>query len=182
MVFFLAEAQLSTSGIDIVTFFASNGGADTGLKKSAAEEVDRFFGGALVGQAFDLVIGDEVNLGEKAAGVLGEESRLLGGVIDAGEKDVFEKDLFFARTDKDVAGLEEAIEGETFVDGHNLIADSVAGGVEGEGEAELKWVVGEFLDLGGEAAGGDGDMACAHTDVGGGDEEIEGGEEMGEVG
>ena len=53
--------------------------------------------------------------------------------------------------------------------------------MEGKGEAEGERVVGEFFDLGGEAAGGDGDVACAHTDVGGGDEEIEGGEEVGEI-
>ena len=54
--------------------------------------------------------------------------------------------------------------------------------MEGKGEAEGERVVGEFFNLGGEAAGGDGDVACAHTDVGGGDEEIEGGEEVGEIG
>ncbi len=43
-------------------------------------------------------------------------------------------------------------------------------------------MVSEFFDLGGEAAGGDGDMAGTHADVGGGDEEIEGLEEIGEIG
>ena len=43
-------------------------------------------------------------------------------------------------------------------------------------------MVSEFFDLGSETTGGDGDMAGAHTDVGGGDEEIEGREEIGEIG
>ena len=63
-----------------------------------------------------------------------------------------------------------------------MIADLIAGGVEGEGESEGEGVVSELFDLGGETAGGDGDMAGAHTDVGGGDEEIESREEIGEIG
>ena len=43
-------------------------------------------------------------------------------------------------------------------------------------------MVSEFFDLGGETAGGNGDMAGAHADVGWGDEEIEGREEIGEIG
>ena len=43
-------------------------------------------------------------------------------------------------------------------------------------------MVSELFDLGGETAGGDGDMPGTHADVGGGDEEIEGSEEIGQIG
>ena len=41
-----------------MSLFAADRGTDTGFKKSAAEKVDRFFGGTFVGEAFDFVVGD----------------------------------------------------------------------------------------------------------------------------
>ena len=88
---------------------------------------------------------------------------MLWGVVDSGEKNVFKENLFFFGADKNVTGFEESVEGETFIDRHNLIADGVAGGVKGECEAKLEWMIGELLDLGGEATGGDGDVTGSHT-------------------
>ena len=173
---------MAASGVDIVAFFAADGCANSGGEKGSAEEVDGVFGGSFVGEAFDFVVGDEVDLGVESFGVLGEEAGLFGAIVDACEEDVFEKDKFFTSSDKGIAGSEETFHGITFIDGHDLIADLIAGGVEGEGEAERKGVVSEFFDLGGETAGGDGDMAGAHADVGGGDEKIEGREKIGEIG
>lgn len=173
---------MAASGVDIVAFFAADGCANSGGEEGSAEEVDGVFGGSFVGEPFDFVVGDEVDLGLESFGVLGEEAGLIGTIVDACEENVFEEDQFFTSSDKGIAGSEEAFHGVAFIDGHDLIADLIAGGVEGEGEAERKGVVSEFFDLGGETAGGDGDMAGAHADVGGGDEEIEGGEKIGEIG
>ena len=41
-----------------MTLFAADRGTDTGFKKGATEEVDRFLGGTLVGEAFDFVVGN----------------------------------------------------------------------------------------------------------------------------
>ncbi len=60
---------------------------------------------------------------------------MLWGVVDSGEKNVFKENLFLFGTDKNVTGLEESVEGITFVDGHDLIADGVASGMKGEREA-----------------------------------------------
>ena len=173
---------MAASGVDIVAFFAADGCTNTSGEKGPAEEVDGVFGGAFVGKSFDFVVGDEVDLGLESFGVLGKEAGLIGAIVDACEENVFEEDQFFTSSDKGIAGSEETFHGITFIDGHDLIADLIAGGVEGEGEAEGEGVVSEFFDLGGEAAGGDGDMAGTHTDVGGGDEEIEGSEEIREIG
>ena len=43
-------------------------------------------------------------------------------------------------------------------------------------------MVSELLDLGCKSAGGDGDVAGSHAEVGGGDEKIEGWQEIGQVG
>jgi hypothetical protein len=176
------ESELAASGVDIVAFFAADGCANSGGEESPAEEVDGVFGGSFVGESFDFVVGDKVDLGVESFGVLGEEAGLFGAIVDACEENVFEEDQFFTSSDKDIASSEEAFHGVAFIDGHDLIADLIAGGVEGEGESEGEGVVSELFDLGGETAGGDGDMAGAHTDVGGGDEEIEGREEIGEIG
>ena len=161
---------MAASGVDIVAFFAADGCANSGGKKGSAEKVDGVFGGSFVGESFDFVVGDEVDLGLESLGVLSEEAGLVGAIVDACKEDVFEKDQFFTSSDKDIAGSEEAFHGVAFIDGHDLIADLIAGGVEGEGESEGEGVVSELFDLGGETAGGDGDMAGAHADVGGGDE------------
>ena len=176
------QSELAASGVDIVTFFAADGCANSGGEKGSTEEVDGVFGGSFVGEAFDFVVGDKVDLGVESFGVLGEEASLIGTIVDAREENIFKEDKFFTGSDKNVAGGEETFHGITFIYGHDLIADFIAGGVEGEGEAEGKGVVSELFDLGGETAGGDGDMAGTHADVGGRDEEIEGSEEIREIG
>jgi hypothetical protein len=115
-----------------VSLFATDRGTDTGFKKGATKEVDRFFGGALVGKAFDFVVGNEVHLGKKAAGVLGKEGGLFRRIVDSCQEDIFEEDLFLFGTDKNVTGFEEPVEGITFVNRHNFIPDGVAGCVKGE--------------------------------------------------
>jgi len=173
---------LAASGVDIMAFFAADGCTNTSGEEGSAEKVDSVFGGSFVGKSFDFVVGDEVDLGVESFGVLGEEAGLIGTIVDTCEENVFKEDQFFTSSDKGIAGSEETFHGITFIDGHDLIADLIAGGVEGESETEGEGVVREFFDLRGEAAGGDGDMAGAHADVGGGDEEIEGGEKIGEIG
>ena len=130
-----------------MTLFAADRGTDTGFKKSAAEEVDRFFRGTFVGKAFDFVVGNEVHLSKKAAGMLGKEGGLFRRIVDSCKEDIFEEDLFLFSTDKNVTGFEESVEGVTFINRHNFVADSVAGGMEREGETKLERVVGELLDL-----------------------------------
>lgn len=164
-----------------MAFFAANGRADPCFEEGATEEVDGLLGRAFVGKTFDFVVGDEVYFGEKTAGVLGEEGGLFRGIIDSREENILKEDLFLFGTDKDVTGLEKAVEGEPFIDGHDFVSDGVAGGMKREGEAELEWVISQLLDLGGESAGGDGDVASPHAEVGGGDEEIESGQKVGEV-
>ena len=88
---------------------------------------------------------------------------MLWGVVDSSEKNVFKENLFLFGADKNVTGFEESVEGVTFVNRHNLVADSVAGGMEREGEAKLERMVCELLDLGGKTTGGDGDVTGSHT-------------------
>ena len=60
-----------------MSLFAADRGTDTGFKKGATEEVDRFFGGAFVGKAFDFVVGNEVHLGKKGGGRVGQGGWLV---------------------------------------------------------------------------------------------------------
>ena len=130
-----------------MSLFAADRGTDTGFKKGATEKVDRFFGGTFVGEAFDFVVGNEVHLCEKTAGVLGKEGGLFRRIVDSCQENIFKEDLFLFGTDKNVTGFEESVEWVPFVNRHDFVADSVAGGMEREGETKLERVVGELLDL-----------------------------------
>ena len=83
---------MAASGVDIVAFFAADGCANSGGEEGPAEEVDGVFGGSFVGESFDLVVGDEVDLGVESFGVLGEEAGLFWAIVDACEENVFEED------------------------------------------------------------------------------------------
>ena len=78
---------------------------------------------------------------------MGKEGGLFRRIVDSCQENIFKEDLFLFGTDKNVTGFEESVEGVPFVNRHNLIADSVAGGMKGEGETKLEGVVGELLDL-----------------------------------
>ena len=97
---------------------------------------------------------------------MGKEGGLFRGIINSCQEDIFEEDLFLFGTDENVTGIEKSIEWESFIDRHNLVADSIAGGMEREGETKLERVVGELLDLGGKSAGGDSDVTGSHPKVG----------------
>ncbi len=79
------ESELAASGVDIVAFFAADGCANSGGEESSAEEMDGIFGGSFVGESFDFVVGDEVDLGVESFGVLSEEAGLIGSVVDSSE-------------------------------------------------------------------------------------------------
>lgn len=75
-----------------MAFFAADGSSNSGSEESAAEEMNGVFSGSFVGEAFDFIVGDEVDLGLEAFGVLREEAGLLGAIVDPSEENVFEED------------------------------------------------------------------------------------------
>ena len=50
------------------------------------------FSGPFVGEALDFIVGDEVDLGMEAFGVLREEAGLFGAIVDPGEENIFKED------------------------------------------------------------------------------------------
>lgn len=75
-----------------MAFFASDGRPNSRSEEGAAKEMNGVFARPFVGQAFDFIVGDEVDLGMEAFGVLREKTGLLGAIIDPGEENVFEED------------------------------------------------------------------------------------------
>ena len=47
-----------------MAFFAADGGSNSGSEEGAAEEMNGVFSGPFVGEAFDFIVGDEVDLGQ----------------------------------------------------------------------------------------------------------------------
>ena len=81
----VSQTQLSASGIDIVTFLAADGGPDAVVKQGLAKETNSRFRRPFVGKAFHLVVGNQVDLGVEASGVLGQKfgrkKSAIGGVV-----------------------------------------------------------------------------------------------------
>jgi hypothetical protein len=161
----MPRSKLTAGGGDVVAFFAAQGGGDAGIREHFQEGFLLSFFRAFPGQAFDGVVGDEIDFGFDTAGAFHQRSRLLQAVIDAGDENVFEGEALFVMLLPIRQGFEELIERVFLVYRHDLVSHLIAGTVKGDREADLQGDVGEFFDLRGEAAGGDGHAACADTDA-----------------
>lgn len=140
------------------------------------------FGGAHPGKAFDGVVGDEVDFGADCFGAFGEDAGLFEVVVDVLDEDILEGEVLLLTRVPVAKGFEEFVYAPALVDGHDLGADFVGGSVEGDGEPDLAWVVGEFFDLRNEAGGGDGEVAGTDVKAFGGGDEFDCFEQIGEVG
>lgn len=142
-----------------MAFFHAEGGTDACIHEGMEKALLSGKGRASVGEAFDGIIGDEVDGAPDTAQEAGEGIGLFLGTGDTIEEDVFEGDhpsgigLVFA------AGPHELGDRVALIDRHDPISDLVGGCVEGDGEAHLARVADELEDTGDEAAGGDGDLA-----------------------
>jgi len=179
---FLFEAELAAGGIDVVAFFEAEGGGDAGVFEDIAKGAAAGVRGADPVETLDGVVGDEVDFGVEAAGVAGEDGGLFEVVVDAVDEDVFEGELLVFTGVPVVERVKEFGDGPPFVDWHDLLADVVGGAVEGDGEANLLGVLGELADLWDEAGGGECEVACAEVEGFGAGDELDGGEEVFEVG
>ena len=165
-----------------MALFAAEGGGDFAGFEGFQELFLGVFGGAFPGKAFDCVVGDQIYFGVEFTGEGGKGFDLVEGIVHTGDEDIFEGNhpslfllVIFARGG-------EVLEGEFFVNRHDLAADFIRRAMEGNGEAELEGFVGEFADLRDEAAGGNGDFACSDVATPGGVEDGEGLEEAVVVG
>ena len=133
-------------------------------------------------EAFDGVVGDKIDFGADAGGSFGEDGGVLRVGIDAIDEDVFEGDLLVLLGVPDAEGVEEFGDGILLVHRHDLFAGFIVRAVEGDGEADLLGEIGEFLYLGDESGGGDGDAAGADVEAPVGGDHIDRLAEIGEVG
>jgi hypothetical protein len=175
---FGSQAELAAGGFDVVTFFAAERGGDALLLEGVQERFLSGFGGALPGEAVDVVIGDEIDFGVQAAGEAGEWGGVGGVIVDAGDEDVFEGEHASFSALIGFAGGGEFREGILAIDGHDPAANVVRGAMEGDGQTELFGFSGQSPDLRGEAAGGDGDLAGADGAAPRGIEDAERDEEL----
>ncbi len=107
---------------------------------------------------------DDIDDAGESAHEFGEGFRLLRGVVDLINEQVFEGDFASGGAVVVAHGLDDFGDGPAVVDGHEAAADFVEGAVEAEGEVDGESFFGEALDLGDKADGGDGDVAEAEAD------------------
>ena len=137
---------------------------------------------ALPLEAFDSIVGDEVDLCFQTFGPLGEQVGLFEGIVDSFDEDVFEGELLLLAGGPVVERVEEIGEGPLIVHRHDPAPHFIGSAVEGDREADLLGVLGEFLDLWCQTGGGDGEAAGADVEAPGRGDGLDGGEEVGEVG
>ena len=70
----------------------------------------------------------------------GERRGLLVAVVDAGQHQILDEDLAAAGAVPGAAGLEHLDQRIALVDRHQLRAQGILGGVQGEGEAD-RWAI-----------------------------------------
>ena len=74
---FLLESQLAAGCVDIVAFFEAQGGLNAGVFEDVAKCAALLVVGAFPLEAFDRVVGDQVDLCVEAARDAGEDGGLL---------------------------------------------------------------------------------------------------------
>ena len=77
----MAEAELAAGGVNVVAFFAADGGLDFAGFEDVEKNVLSGLRRAHPREAFDGVVGDEVDLGAKTFRVVGEGMCLGVGVV-----------------------------------------------------------------------------------------------------
>ncbi len=175
---FRLEAELAAGGVDVVAFFAADRDGDVPVAEDGEEFVLAENARAFPGEAFDGVVGDEVDVGVEVGGDFGEGFGLFERVVDVLDQDELEGEHAAVALGEEFDGGEKFFERPAFVDRHDLLADFVGGAVEADGEAELDVFLGEAFDGGNYAGGGDGDAAGAEMERPFGVYDFEGGEEV----
>ena len=90
---------------------------------------------------------------------LGQQPGVLGLVVDAAHQRVFDADAPLGRQEVVVRGVEHLCSVEPFVHRHQLVAQLVARGVQGDGEPDGDALLGESADAGHHAHRGHRDVA-----------------------
>jgi len=152
--------ELAAGGVDVAATGAAEVGGDSGLDQGLAESFDCAGLGHGVGDTGAGVPGDEIDLGGKAGATdqAGNFAGVFGLVGDAAEEDVFERDSFAGAELYQANGIDHRLNVPLVVDGHKLLTDLVVGSVEADGQlgTQLFRLLGEALDSGDDARGGDG--------------------------
>jgi hypothetical protein len=163
--FELLQAELSAGGVDVVAFFATNGGGHLGAMKDGGEAVDNKIGGTSPVEALDRVVRNQIYFRVETARVFGEERGLFGGVIHPLDEDILQRHHLALLRLVIGAGIEEFGEGIPAIDGHDLLTHFVGRAVERKGQPNLQRLFRQKPDLRGESAGGNGDVPRADTDA-----------------
>ena len=79
---FLLESQLAAGCVDIVAFFEAQGGLNAGVFENVAKCAALLVVGAFPLEAFDRVVGDQVNVRVKVPRDIAEPRRLVVGVVN----------------------------------------------------------------------------------------------------
>ena len=163
--------QLTAGGVYVFAAAAAETGVDAAPLEMLHEVLDGIFVGfGKLGLVDGIVFDDVDEVGGYLAVYLDQLFGIFGAVVEIFEEDVFEGDLVAGLLIEMVEGIDEGLDVVGLVDGHDLVALFIVGGVKREGQLEFYFVIAELMDHFRDARGRDGDAAGAHgQSVGRGD-------------
>src|SRR6266404_2346743 len=118
----MLQAQLAAGGVDVGAFFQTEGAGDAVRLQRVLEHLAAVAVRALPEEALDGIARDEIDLCAQAPGSGAEFVRLLEGIVDAFNENVFEGHHALPCVHVIVAGVEEFLERVLLVHGHDLLA------------------------------------------------------------
>lgn len=151
------QSELAARGIDFVAFFLSDGEWNFTFFQDASESLLAFDVRTFPWKSFDLVVGDQIDMGMEAARDLRELVGLVKGVVHILNQDVFKGEhpsVVFAKV---LGSWNQFLQRVAPIDRHDFLTDLVRGAMKANGETELDGFFGQLANLGNESGGGDGD-------------------------
>src|SRR5574344_1808878 len=150
--------ELPAGRIDIGAELLADRRVDPLLHQAVPKGPDLGLGAPLIGFFFHWVIWDQIHISEGSADEFGKFIGAFQRIVHAFQHDIFEGDAAAAILFVIMDRFHQLIERISLRDRHDLLADLVIGGVQGNREVDLKTFLRVFLDPIDEAAGTDGDV------------------------
>lgn len=177
----MLKAELPAGGVDISPLAFPEGGGNTGFLQDPDELMLASLVGLDVGEQGDAIHGNQVDVGTAMAEMFREFAGVFGSIVEAAQEDVLIGDTASADFEILVRGSKKLRDADGLIDGDQLIAERVVGGVEGDRQIEGLINAGEFANFFREPDRGDRDAAGTEAKAAFLRHMIERREEVGEV-
>ena len=155
--------QLSAGCLDFIAHLPSNGDTLSVLFQYGNEFTDFIHVRRIEFDMLGAVNGNQVEMAVHLPRETAQFLRIFRGCIHIFDEDVFEGDPASRGFEVVPGGPDHVFDFKVPADGKDLVPDGVVRGVEGNGQGNGQVLIGEAVNLGNDAAGGEGNIP--ETDV-----------------